>query len=182
MASTRKSWTPCFGRTAKACPDRDPGVNFMPGVWQRIEARQRNTFSFLPHGASLRNRRGGCHVGLGSLHVRCRTMPARGGAYQQNYLEALADANSLDTPDIVGPVHLELTEDASSRAGKLIHAEIQVFRLRLSVPGVRGRYRRGRRGISALHGADGPQREPGRPPEIRPARSRRSAEAAWWPR
>ena len=27
-----------------------------------------------------------------------------------SYLEALADANSLDTPEIVGPVHLEISD------------------------------------------------------------------------
>jgi len=28
----------------------------------------------------------------------------------QSYIEALAEANPLDAPDIVGPVHLELTD------------------------------------------------------------------------
>jgi ABC-type transport system involved in cytochrome c biogenesis permease subunit len=38
---------------------------------------------------------------------------ARAGAYQQNYLEALADANSVETPDIVGPLRLDLRRDSN---------------------------------------------------------------------
>jgi hypothetical protein len=35
-----------FRAFAKACPDREPSANFMPNLWQRIEARQTNAFSF----------------------------------------------------------------------------------------------------------------------------------------
>jgi len=29
-----------FGRYHAACPDVEPSVNFMPGLWQKIEARR----------------------------------------------------------------------------------------------------------------------------------------------
>jgi len=94
-----------------ACPDREPSVNFMPGVWQRIEARQRNTFSFLHMAQAFATAAAAATLALGIYLYVPHNSKARAAAYQQNYLEALADANSLDTPDIVGPVRLELTED-----------------------------------------------------------------------
>jgi hypothetical protein len=100
-----------FQAYRNACPDREPGVNFMPGVWQRIEARQRNTFSFLHMAQAFVTAAAAVTLALGVYLYVPNNAKARGAAYQQNYLEALADANSLDTPDIVGPVHLELTED-----------------------------------------------------------------------
>jgi len=95
-----------------ACPDREPGANFMPGVWQRIEARQRSAFSFLRMEQAFATAAAAVTLALGVYLYLPHNASARAGAYQQNYLEALAEANSLDTPDIVGPVRLELTEDA----------------------------------------------------------------------
>jgi hypothetical protein len=94
-----------------ACPDREPGANFMPGVWQRIEARQRYTFSFLRMAQAFATAAAAVTLALGVYLYLPTNTATRAGAYQQNYLEALADANSLDTPDIVGPVRLELTEE-----------------------------------------------------------------------
>ncbi|MGP8244117.1 MAG: hypothetical protein ACLQVN_06325 [Bryobacteraceae bacterium] len=101
-----------FQAYRNACPDREPGVNFMPGVWQKIETRQRNAFSFLRMAQAFATAAAAATLALGVYLYLPHNARARGVAYQQNYLEALADANSLDTPDIVGPVRLELTEDA----------------------------------------------------------------------
>jgi hypothetical protein len=38
------------------------------------------------------------------------SLPRATPASEVNYLEALAEANALDTPDNVGPVRLELNE------------------------------------------------------------------------
>jgi hypothetical protein len=100
-----------FQAYRNACPDRDPGVNFMPGVWQRIEARQRSTFSFLHMAQVFATGAAAVTLALGVYLYLPHNAATRAGAYQQNYLEALADANSLDTPDIIGPVRLELTEE-----------------------------------------------------------------------
>jgi len=94
-----------------ACPDREPGLNFMPGVWQRIEARQRSTFSFLRMAQAFATAAAAVTLALGVYLYLPHNAGGRAGVYQQNYLEALADANTLDTPDIVGPVRLELTEE-----------------------------------------------------------------------
>ena len=94
-----------------ACPDREPGPNFMPGVWQRIEARQLATFSFRRMAQAFVTAAAAVTVALG-VYLYLPRNAARANPYPQNYLEALADANTLDTPDIVGPVRLDLTEDS----------------------------------------------------------------------
>jgi hypothetical protein len=35
-----------FGRYRAACPDPEPGPNFLPGVWEKIEARRGFLFAF----------------------------------------------------------------------------------------------------------------------------------------
>jgi len=45
-------------------------------------------------------------LGLGVYMAIPRSNPNVSGSY----IEVLAEANPLETPDIVGPVHLELTE------------------------------------------------------------------------
>ena len=42
-----------FQRYRAACPEMDPGVNFMPEVWQRIEARHSFRFVFERLGRSV---------------------------------------------------------------------------------------------------------------------------------
>ena len=96
-----------FAAFRAASPDREPGANFMPRVWQRIEARQRFAFSFRHMAQGFVTAAAALTVALGVyLYLPSDHKPV----YQQSYLEALAEANSLDTPDIVGPVHLELND------------------------------------------------------------------------
>lgn len=89
-----------------ACPDRDASANFMPELWRRVEARQ--TFTF-----SLRHMANGFVTAALALTVALgiyMALPARSTpTYPVSYLQALADASTLDTPDIVGPVRLDLT-------------------------------------------------------------------------
>ena len=89
-----------------ACPDRDPSANFMPNLWQRIEARQSFTYSFRRMVSGFVTAAAALTLALGVYMAipRAKT-PAN---YSVSYLEALADANSLDTPDIVGPMRLDL--------------------------------------------------------------------------
>jgi len=102
-----------FRAYREACPDREPGGNFMPGVWQRIEAQQRNTFSFLHMAQAFATAAVAATLALGVYLYLPQNSSARAGAYQQNYLEALADANSVETPDIVGPLRLDLRQSAN---------------------------------------------------------------------
>ena len=90
-----------------ACPDRDPSANFMPELWQRIEARQTFTFSFRRMANAFVTAGVALTVALGVYMA----MPSKAAAnYPVSYLQALADTSSVDTPDIVGPVPLDLSD------------------------------------------------------------------------
>ena len=89
-----------------ACPDRDPSTNFMPELWARIEARRTYTFSFRRMANALATAAVALSIALGVYMAIPRT-PA---INSQSYIEALAEANALDAPDIVGPVHLDPAE------------------------------------------------------------------------
>jgi len=89
-----------------ACPDREPSANFMPGLWRRIEARQSNIFSFERMVRGFVTAAAAVTIAIGVYVSLPRATPATG----VSYLEALADANTLDTPEIVGPVRLDWNE------------------------------------------------------------------------
>jgi hypothetical protein len=90
-----------------ACPDRDTSANFMPELWQRIEARQTFTFSF------RRMANGFVTAALAltvALAIFMAIPPKSAPAGPVSYLQALADANTVDAPETVGPVRLDLTD------------------------------------------------------------------------
>jgi len=92
-----------FQEFARACPDREPSANFMPNLWQQIEARQTYTFSFRRMANALVTAAVALSIVLGVY----MSIPRTNGYSSQSYIEALADANALDAPDIVGPVHFD---------------------------------------------------------------------------
>src|SRR5215471_2261312 len=88
-----------------ACPTPGPDANFMPRLWHRIESRKRFTFSFRRMASGFVTAAAALSLALGVYMALPRT-PSYGS---QSYVEALAEANALDAPDIVGPVHLEFS-------------------------------------------------------------------------
>jgi len=88
-----------------ACPTPEPSPNFMPQLWQRIESRQTSTFSFRRMANALVTAAMAASVALGVYMA----LP-RNPIYYSTYLETLAEANTIETPDIVAPVHLNLSE------------------------------------------------------------------------
>jgi hypothetical protein len=88
-----------------ACPTPEASANFMPNLWAKIESRQRFTFSFRRMANALVT----AAVALSIVLSVYMALPRSSSPYPPSYLEALAEANSLDTPDIVGPVHLDLS-------------------------------------------------------------------------
>ena len=86
-----------------ACPAPDAGVNFMPNLWARIESRQRFTFSFRRMANALVTAAVALSIALGVYMA----IPHRNLA-QYSYVDALAEAESVDTPDSVVPVSLNL--------------------------------------------------------------------------
>ncbi len=88
-------------RAYGGCPVPEPSVNFMPNLWARIESRQKVSFSFGRMANALVTAALALSIALGVY----MSMPhSTGSYYTQTYVDALAEANSLDTPDIVGPV------------------------------------------------------------------------------
>jgi len=88
---------------ASACPDREPSANFMPELWQQIEARQSYAFSFRRMANALVTAALAFSIALGLYMALPRSSQ---GTVTQSYIEALAEANALDAPENVGPVHL----------------------------------------------------------------------------
>ena len=97
-----------FRAYRNACPTPEASANFTPELWAKIEARQKFTFSFRRMANTLATAAVAPSIALGVYMSLPR--PANPHYYSQSYLEALSDANSLDTPEIVGPVRLDLSE------------------------------------------------------------------------
>jgi len=95
-----------FRAFASACPDREPSANFMPNLWRQIETRQTYTFSFRRMANTLATAALALSIALGVYMSIPYTAPVN----PQSYIEALADANTVDAPDIVGPVRLDPAE------------------------------------------------------------------------
>src|SRR5262245_43095053 len=94
-----------FRAYARACPAPEPSANFMPDLWQRIESRQSYTFSFRRMVNAFVTAAVALSIALGVY----MSIPHRSlGSY--SYLDALAEAESVDTPDNMIPVRLDLPE------------------------------------------------------------------------
>jgi hypothetical protein len=94
-------------RAYAAIPTPDASANFMPELWQKIESRQTFTFSFRRMANALATAALVLSIALGAYMAIPRSSPTYPS---QSYIEALAEANSLDTPEIVGPVRLDMSE------------------------------------------------------------------------
>ena len=95
-----------------ACVVPDASANFMPNLWARIESRQRSTFSFRRMANALTTAAFAASLALG-LYM---SIPRSGSLdVNQTYVEALADANTPDSMDLVNPATLDLAADRPSR-------------------------------------------------------------------
>jgi len=89
-----------------ACPDPEASANFMPNLWARIDSRQTAMFSFSRMVSGFVTAALALTIALGVYMAVPHSQAAPGS---QSYLEALADANSVDTPEIVGPMRIDLS-------------------------------------------------------------------------
>ncbi len=90
-----------------ACLTPEASTSFMPNLWAKIESRQRFTFSLRRMANALATVAVALSIALGLYMSFPHSTP---NYYAQTYIEALAEANPLETPEIVGPVHVELSE------------------------------------------------------------------------
>jgi hypothetical protein len=83
-----------------ACPDLEASANFMPTLWARIDSRQTFLFSFRRMANAFVTAAVALSIALGVY----MTIPrSTAGTPSETYVEALAEANPLDNPDIVSP-------------------------------------------------------------------------------
>jgi len=90
-------------RAFAACPTPEPSANFMPTLWQKIEARQTFTFSF----RRMANAFAAAAVALTLALSVYMYIPRPTPAPSQTYMDALAESNPLVAPDLVSPARLE---------------------------------------------------------------------------
>jgi hypothetical protein len=95
-----------FAKYKDAVPDPDPGTNFMPGLWRKIEARQsfttrikKLTQVFVVTTAAVCLMLGMAVVVPGSLHPELRG----------TYVDVLAEAHPPDNLTALG-IHVEPVE------------------------------------------------------------------------
>ena len=90
-----------------ACPDPEPGANFMPQLWQRIEGRR--TFSFY-----LRRMASGFVTAAVAATLAMAVylyLPRTSNAYySESYVEALASGHSIENVDFFEATYLDPSE------------------------------------------------------------------------
>jgi hypothetical protein len=84
-----------FAAYRAACPEPEPSVNFMPELWQKIEAQRTITHSFTSLTRAFLTAAAAICVLLILLQTTLNKQPA---FYTQTYVEALADASAEDSP------------------------------------------------------------------------------------
>jgi len=89
-----------------ACPEPEASANFMPELWRKIESRRTYTFSFSRMANAFVTAALALTIALGVY----MSIPHANAYSPDTYVEALAEANPLETPDIVEPVHPEIVE------------------------------------------------------------------------
>jgi hypothetical protein len=89
----------------RACVAPEPSANFMPNLWAKIESRQTFTFSFKRMANVFVTAAVALSVALGVY----MSIPNASPNSPQSYIEALAEARPLDSPEIVGPAYLDPT-------------------------------------------------------------------------
>jgi len=96
-----------FRAYRNACQTPEVSANFMPALWAKIESRQRFTFSFRRMANAMATAAVALSIALSVYMAIPRSSP---NYYSQTYIEALAEANPLDAPEIAGPVALDLSD------------------------------------------------------------------------
>jgi hypothetical protein len=88
-----------------ACPVPEPSANFMPNLWAKIESRQTFTFSLRRMANAFVTAAVALSIALGVY----MSIPHANPNSPQSYIEALAEARPLDTPESLGPAYLDPT-------------------------------------------------------------------------
>jgi hypothetical protein len=96
-----------FRRYRQSCPDVEPSVNFMPTLWEKIEAHRSFPFAFRKLGRSLMTASAALCLLLLLLNLAVTpqmstsytdALLAESSAEQTYYTEAIASAPSVEVP------------------------------------------------------------------------------------
>jgi len=93
-----------FQAYRQACPDPEVSANFMPNLWQKIDARQRVAFSFSRMASAFVTAALALSLALGVY----LSVPSNSSYYSQSYVEALSSEPAPDNADFIEPVRLEV--------------------------------------------------------------------------
>lgn len=91
--------------TFAALPNPEPSANFMPVLWQKIEARQQQTFTF--SFKRMANAFAAAAVALTLALSVYMYVPRTPSLPSQSYLDVLADAHPLTAPELISPARME---------------------------------------------------------------------------
>jgi hypothetical protein len=101
-----------FVQYKAACPDIEAGANFLPGMWQRIEARRNPVLQWVTMSRrALAGVLALCLI-LGAVMA---TALSNSQFYQSTYIEALDDD---EAPEDLAAMHPVSMESAADGAGK----------------------------------------------------------------
>ena len=84
-----------FAAYRVACPEPEPSANFMPELWQKIEASRSVSYSFTRLTQAFVTAAAAICLVLVILQTTLKTQPSFN---TQTYVEALADASADDSP------------------------------------------------------------------------------------
>ncbi len=90
-----------------ACPDPEPGANFMPGIWQKIEARQSYSFFLGRMARAFVTAAVAISFAMAAYVFLPGSHPS--AFYSETYVEALANSHAADSQDFYEPVALDTT-------------------------------------------------------------------------
>ena len=101
-----------FTEYRNACPDPEPGANFMPALWKRIEARRNPALQWVT--LSRRALVGALALCL-ALGVVLGTALTSSQFYQSTYIEALDDNEVPEELAAMHPVSMETGGESTGR-------------------------------------------------------------------
>jgi hypothetical protein len=109
MGDDEKRLDALFQTYRKACPDPEPSANFMPQLWQKIEARERTSTVFVRLARNLLT----AALALSSImalmvtvsHSRATSLPS------DTYVEVLEEDHARQNLDYFEPVRVDPIAD-----------------------------------------------------------------------
>jgi hypothetical protein len=102
-----------FQAYREACSYGEPGPNFMPAVWQRIDARQTSSTLFRRVAKSFVTAAAALSLILALFLLR--PSPQSSAFYNSTYVEALASDHLRQNALYFEPVHIETVSDDASQ-------------------------------------------------------------------